>query len=457
MIFCLGLALFWNYYFSNLFYKDKKVLLETRSAEIVQMDKSYEGGTLSSRELRFGLRLISRSFNGQIWIADENGLVKFASSPDAEGKLIPKQLDSSFAQALKNIKGFTVNHLEMRPGPISNTLTYSFSINNGGKTVVVFLNTPVEDITDVVSAVRLNIWIPQLFALIVLGIMLFVVSRRLTGPLQQMKQASLALAEGDFSTRVDPASHDEIGQLAISFNFMAEQLELWEDTRQEFLTNISHELRSPLTSLRGLIAAINDGVIPKDQIHRYMKICDQEVQRLQRLVQDILELAKIQNSTDVFRIVRVDAVQKTRETIDMLLPAAQKKELELELFLPSEHDPAILVELDPDRYAQIINNLIYNAMQFTPSGNKITVSVLVEEEQFVLRIRDTGIGMSEEEVKRVWERFYKADPSRGLPSEGTGLGLTITRHLVAGLKGTVFLASQLGVGTEFTVTFPLAD
>lgn len=460
LLFFLGLALFWNSYFSNLFYKDKKQLLVDRSADLKQVAKSLQEGSFSNRELRFSLRLISRSFNGQIWIVDDKGTILFSSLPEMEGKSLPKALSEPFAKAIRNGSDFFIGRLAEPPwNRPDNYLTYYMPLQLNGQQTAVFFHTPVDDITTVISAVRVNIWVPLLFSLIAVGLILYIVSRKLAGPLREMNLASLALAEGDFSIRVPDGKEDEIGQLAKSFNFMIGELERWEDTRQEFLANVSHELRSPLTTLRGMIVGMKDNVIPPEKRPHYLQICEQEVQRLQRLVDELLDLARIQNETDIYRFSRVDIIARTKETVDFLAPVIRAKGLKLEVWIPEvsdcEHPP--VVELDPDRYAQILNNLLYNAMKYTPEGNGIYVRLGTLRNEFVLEVRDTGLGMTEEEVKRIWERFYKADLSRaGMEGGGVGLGLTIVKHLVVGMNGRISVESEPGAGTAFTVRFPLA-
>ncbi|WP_438445728.1 sensor histidine kinase [Gorillibacterium sp. sgz5001074] len=471
VLFFLGLALFWNQYFADLFYKDKKQLLIDRSSDLVSVVKSVQEGSLSSRELRISMRLISRSFNGQIWILDNQGKVLFSSDPVMEGQSIPKDLEATLTKALKNNSDFFIEHMtpfrparpedqgrpEQPPRPGGSYLIYYMPLTLNNQTSVVFLQTPVEDITEVITAVRWNIWVPLLFSLVAVGAILFIMSRKLAGPLREMNRASLALAERNFSIRVPEGKDDEVGQLAQSFNFMIEELERWEDTRQEFLANVSHELRSPLSALRGMIVAMKDGVIPEEKRPHYLQICDLEVQRLGRLVDELLDLARIQNGSDVYRFTLLDPVAKTKEIIDLLAPVIKSKDLQFEVWmtgeLPSE---PVLVRLDPDRYAQILNNLLHNAMKFTPEGNRISVHLEVRHEEFQVEISDTGCGMSEEEMKRIWDRFYKADPSRtGKDGGGTGLGLTIAKHLVNGMNGHISVRSRAGQGTTFSVLFPL--
>jgi signal transduction histidine kinase len=456
ILFFVGLAVFWNFWFSDLFYKEKKALLESRMDEVKQIISNYEEGAISTREVHFGLRLIARSYNGQAWVVDNNGVTLISSEQLQEGQRIPAAMSNDLIQGKKNNSGFSISHFGV--GPIKqqmSLLSYYSPIQLQNSNMVIFLHTPVDDINEIISTVRINIGVPLLFSLLAVGIILYYLSRKLTGPLQQMNTAALSLAEGDFLTRVQVNSNDEIGQLAKSFNFMAEQLKQWEDTRQEFLTNISHELRSPLTILRGLIVGMNDKVIPIEDQPRYLEICDQEVQRLQRLVNELLDLARIQNRMDVFHLAPLNIMEKSKNVIDLIAPVIEDHGLKLVVWIPFDYTEPPIVELDADRYAQILHNLIYNAIQFTPPGNKIKITLRIENKQFSLIILDEGLGMSEEEMSRMWERFYKADPSRGNPSEGTGLGLTIVRHLVLGMNGTIRVHSELGKGSEFTVSFPL--
>ncbi|MDF2939321.1 MAG: sensor histidine kinase [Paenibacillaceae bacterium] len=464
ILFFLALAVFWSNYFSDLFYKDKKQLLVDRSSDLMQVAKSYQDGSFYSRELRISMRLISRSFNGQIWIIDQAGTIIYSTDPGSEGQALPKVLQSAFSKALSNNRDFFVEHLP-GGGPPGRTderrnsfLIYYMPLQLNGQSTVAFFHTPVEDITDVVNAVRWNIWVPLIFSLIAVGLILNIISRKLARPLQEMNRASLAVAERNFAIRVPEGSDDEIGQVAKSFNIMIEEMERWEDSRQEFLANVSHELRSPLTALRGMIMAMKDNVIPPDKHARYLDICDMEVQRLGRLVDELLDLARIQNGSDVYRFEPVPIMKKTREALELITPTIKAKGLLLEVREPdTEEERQALVRLDPDRYTQILNNLLHNAIKFTPEGKRITVNMRAAHGQFEISVADTGKGMTEEEIKRIWERFYKADPSRaGKDGGGTGLGLTIVKHLVTGMDGNIGVTSNPGEGTVFTLHFPLA-
>ncbi|WNR42314.1 sensor histidine kinase [Paenibacillus roseipurpureus] len=455
VLFFVGLFVFWNYYFTDLFYKDKIELLETRNTEIIRLLNSVQDGTISTRELKYTVRILARSINGQVWLVDDKGSITNGSS-DNEGKAIPKPMDGLFIDGLHGHTGHSMVTVESSDGSRNLFVFYApYQLDN--QPMVIMLHFPAGDIREVITAVRLNILLPLLFSLVAVGIILFVLSRKLAGPLQQMNRAALELAHGNFTTRVPVTSQDEVGQLATSFNFMVDKLEEWEGTRQEFLANVSHELRSPLTALRGFIVAMNDGIIPQEKYPHYLRICDQEVQRLQRLVSDLLDLAQIQNGGDVYRVRPVAIMDLLEDSLELLKPAIAEKQISLHLIAPSPQTREALVLLDPDRFTQIIHNLISNSLKFTASGGTLTFAVEEHERDVHLYMRDTGTGMNEEELARIWDRFYKGDEARTFKSDemsGTGLGLTIVKHLVTGMQGTIGARSRLGEGTEFHLIFP---
>lgn len=454
ILFFIGLAVFWNYYFTDMFYKDKKELLTSRLSEINKILASYQDGTISTRELRFGVRIIARSFNGHVWLIDAKGNILNGSS-EKEGSLIPTSMDGLFIDGLKGHTGFVAGQYKLGAVDQIGLLTYYASAQLNGEPIVIFMNVPALEISQALTAVRWNIVVPLIFSLFAVAIILYILSRKLAGPLQQMNRAALEVAAGDFTSRVPVTSNDEVGELAKSFNFMVDQLNEWEDARQDFLANVSHELRSPLTTLRGFIIAMNDKIIPEEKYGHYLRICDEEVQRLQRLVNDLLDLARIQNGVDVFRTHPVELREVIHEVLELVRTPMAEKNLVLMDALPSPEEGPIVVELDTDRFSQIMQNLLYNAIQFTPPGGKVTVSLDFDNEHAIINVKDTGIGMADEELHRIWDRFYKVEHARTSAAEGTGLGLTIVKHLVSGLKGTISVSSVQGEGTQFQISFPL--
>ncbi|WP_052487650.1 sensor histidine kinase [Gordoniibacillus kamchatkensis] len=454
----VGLAVFWNYYFTGLFYNDKQALLDERSGVVAGILSNFQDGTLTTRDLRFATRIVARSFNGDVLYVDAKGKV-LSGSTDGEGTTIPRQLDAVFLSGLKGNTGSDMTERRTANGKVEDMLTHYAPYQLGNQPIVVLLQVRADEVGEAIAAVRFNILLPLLFSLVAVGLILFILSRRFAGPVHSMRAAALRIAQGDLTVRVQTSSGDEVGELAESFNYMAEQMQGWEDARQEFLANVSHELRSPLTSLRGLIVAMKDKIVPEDKYGHYLAICDGEVQRLQRLVTDLLDLARIQNGLDVFRMQPVAVQDKLHEVLELMRGRIEAKGLTLATEFPPAGGAPIHVELDPDRFAQIMQNLITNAIQFTPSGGTVKVALEASAEDVYVAVEDTGIGMSEEELRRIWDRFYKADDARSSqPSDGTGLGLTIVKHLALGMNGKIAASSAPGRGSTFCIEFPrIAD
>lgn len=447
----VGLAVFWNYYFTELFYQDKKALLEERSAVVAAVLTNFQEGTLTTRDLRFATRIVARSFNGEVLYVDAKGKV-LAGSTTGEGTTIPRSLDNVFISGLKGSTGSDMTVRHIAGNKIENMLTHYAPYQLGNEPIVVLVQVRAEEVSEAIAAVRFNVVLPLLFSLVAVGLILFILSRRFAGPVHSMRAAALQIAQGDLTARVQASSGDEVGELAKSFNYMAEQMQGWEDARQEFLANVSHELRSPLTSLRGLIVAMKDKIVPEDKYGHYLAICDGEVQRLQRLVTDLLDLARIQNGLDVFRLQPVAVRDKLLEVLELMRARVEAKGLTLLAELPPEEAPPIYADLDPDRFAQVLQNLLTNAIQFTPSGGTVKIVLEASADEVYVEVEDTGVGMSEEELRRIWDRFYKADDARSSqPSDGTGLGLTIVKHLVGGMNGNIAARSEPGKGTTFRI------
>lgn len=201
VLFFAGLFLFWNYYFTDLFYKDKVELLEKRVVEVTRLMNSVQDGTISTRELKYTVRILARSINGQVWLVDDKGNILNGSS-DSEGRTIPKQMDAQFIDGLHGHSGYGMVTLTAPDGRTINLFTYHAPYQLNEQPMVFILYFPAGDISEAISAVRVNILVPLLFSLLAVGFILYIISRKLAGPLQQMNRAALELAHGDFTTRV---------------------------------------------------------------------------------------------------------------------------------------------------------------------------------------------------------------------------------------------------------------
>ncbi|MFC4102333.1 sensor histidine kinase [Paenibacillus xanthanilyticus] len=276
----------------------------------------------------------------------------------------------------------------------------------------------------------------------------FVLGRRLARPLREMSQTALQYAKGDFSRKVEVRSEDEIGQLGQAINYMGEELESLENQRREFLANVSHDLRAPLTSINGFLTALTDGAIPPDKQQRYLELMKESSDRMMKLVGDLLDMARIEAGQFRLEKVRFNLSEQTRKTIARMEPLFAQQRVSVSLEGPAED---LYVTADPDRIDQVLANLLQNAIFYSPAGSRVDVSLREEKGLARIIVRDYGIGIAPEELTRIWERFYKGDQSRSR-KVGTGIGLSIVKHILDLHGARIEVESEVGQGTTFAIT-----
>ncbi|MFS0645307.1 sensor histidine kinase [Siminovitchia sp. 179-K 8D1 HS] len=271
-------------------------------------------------------------------------------------------------------------------------------------------------------------------------------------PLIEMKNAARELSSGNLAVRVANYHDDEIGQLAKTFNEMAESVQKEDERRKEFLANVSHELRTPLSYMKGYMEAIQTGVAKKEDIEQYENIIWRETNRMERLVDDLLDLAKFESREFSLKMAPIPLAQTVEESINKVKHRMAEKGIELERFLNYE----LIVEADEERLIQMLMNVLDNAINYTDTGGKISVSLAMEDSSFaVITISDTGQGIPEADLAKITERFYRVDKARTRKQGGTGLGLAIVDRLAKLHGGTMVIASEVGKGTSVSIRLPL--
>ena len=279
-------------------------------------------------------------------------------------------------------------------------------------------------------------------------VLIYISSRAISHPLRQVNEAASIIAGGDFDKRLPVRSKDEIGQLAKEFNRMAESLQQQERIRREFIANLSHDMRSPLTSMRGFLTAINDGTISPEQQPHYLNIVMGESERLIKLSNNILDIHRIQDAEVELTKTEFDINDLIRKTI----LGFQQRALDKRIMITSHFaHPSDIVFADEEKIGRVMYNLIDNALKFTPEEGEITVETTANAAtgKITISVADTGRGMTEEEQKRVFDRFYKGDQSRNEDKMGSGLGLSIVKEFVRAHGELVTVESEVGVGSVF--------
>ncbi|OFX13516.1 MAG: hypothetical protein A2V59_06315 [Armatimonadetes bacterium RBG_19FT_COMBO_69_19] len=278
------------------------------------------------------------------------------------------------------------------------------------------------------------------------------VTRRIMAPIRTMTRASARIADGRYGERVPVTSEDELGQMAHQFNRMAEALEKVEQIRQDLIADVAHELRTPIASIAGYLEALIDGVLPAtpETFHRLHK----EAVRLQRLVADLQELSRAEAGQ-----LRIEPRPTTvGEVVDAavarLKPQFTERGVSIRVDVPEELPS---VRADPDRIAQVLTNLLGNSLQHTPARGQVDVRARRTGEAVSIVVVDTGAGIAPEHLPHLFDRFYRVDRSRARTSGGSGIGLTIARHIVEGHGGSIRAESPgPGRGSTFTFTLPIA-
>ena len=280
----------------------------------------------------------------------------------------------------------------------------------------------------------------------------FVFSRSILAPVSVMMYASQRIADGHYDERVQSRGNDELNQLAGSFNQMAEQLEQVENMRRRLIGDVAHELRTPLTAIKGYAEGLMDGVLPAasesyQQIHA-------ESERLNRLVDDLQELSRVESRTAQLDVHPVDSAILINTVIKRLQYQFDEKRVTLTSNLPRE---PIQLLADEGRVIQILTNLIGNALQYTPENGTVAVSIVREKDEARISVRDTGAGIPPEHLAKIFDRFYRVDKSRARSRGGSGIGLTIAKHLVEAHGGQIWAESAgENKGSVFVFTLPLA-
>jgi two-component system sensor histidine kinase BaeS len=284
------------------------------------------------------------------------------------------------------------------------------------------------------------------------------VTRQVVTPVQRMMQASQRIAEGHYEQRVDvPGSLprgelDELAQLALSFNQMAARLEHTEAMRRQLIGDVAHELRTPLTTIKGTAEGLIDGVLPPDPetFHHIYR----EADRLQRLVYDLQELSRVEAGAYTLDRKPVAVADLVSATVARLQRQFDDKGVSLEAALPPGLPPVLA---DEDRIGQVLLNLVGNALQYTPAGGAVHVTAAQDGDTVAISVSDTGIGIPAEHLPHLFTRFYRVDKSRSRAGGGSGIGLTIARHLVEAHGGQVRAESAgPGQGSTFSFTLPIA-
>lgn len=321
----------------------------------------------------------------------------------------------------------------------------------------ILLTSPIKGSRDVVSKMNDYLLYTTIIVLLISLLLSGILSTFHVRRIKRLQEATSLVTHGDYSIRLPSSNFDEISELAGDFNSMVEQLnssmdeiENLENRRRQFMTDVSHELRTPLTTIRGIIEGMNNDMITEAEKEKGLQLASNETRRLIRLVNENLDYEKIRSNQIEFNKTEIQVSELLEIIKDQLSSAAAERNNQIII----EALPTIFLFADYDRLTQILINITKNSIQFTEHG-RITLRAFDTEEEVVIEIEDTGIGINPEDIEKIWSRFYKAIVSRTTNPYGEfGLGLSIVKQLVMLHNGVIDVHSERGKGTVFTLRFP---
>ncbi len=413
--------------------------------------------SISDTELNELLEENAASMDGRLMLIDNDGKVQYDTFQSLCGQRI--QVD----EALRVIAGEQIEDYgihapgravveEMSGESDADYVAYSAHEMNGsqGRIGTALFVSRVQSMMDSLDTVRVQLL--RVFAVIAVAslVLALILSRVLTNPITAVSRTMRKMGKGDLSVRVPVRGSGELRELAENYNTMAAQLESLDKTRNQFVSNASHELKTPLATMKIMLESmIYQPDMPEEVRADFMKDMNHEIDRLTGIVTDLLVLTRLDNRDEI-RKESVNMSELTLETVHLLTTAAEQNHQTVDADVRDN----LFLFGDRSKLSQILYNLTDNAIKYTPEGGTVHVSLRQENDNIIWRVKDNGIGIPTEDLDHIFERFYRVDKARSRESGGTGLGLSIVKQMVRMHGGTISVHSEPGQGSEFVVVFP---
>ena len=400
----------------------------------------------------------AQAMDGRLMLIDQDGKVQYDTFREMNGHRL--QLDEVLRVLTGNAEQAYGIHAPGEAGAArmggseyNGQLAYSVHAMDGayGQIGALLFVSRIQSLMDSLNTVQWKLnSVFVLIALAALGLAL-VLSQIVTKPITNLSRTMRKMGKGDLSVRVPERGSGELRELAENYNTMAAQLERLDKSRNQFVSNVSHELKTPLTTMKIMLEAVMyQPDMPENLRREFMQDMNNEIDRLTGIVTDLLSLTRMDSEKGEMKKEPVDMSALTEEVLRLLAPAAEKRGQRIE----SSIAPGMQMMGDRTRLNQVLYNLTDNAIKYSPDGGVIAVSLRKEPEGLVWRVRDNGVGIPSEDQEHIFERFYRVDKARSRETGGTGLGLSIVKQLVTMHGGEISVHSELNHGSEFKVVFP---
>ncbi len=446
----------------NQWWTDKvdELLRNSHNISYMYTNNLGKGGKVKNEEMIItALSMMSDSSVSEYFVSDKNGKVLYCGDCE-DGK-------SENCEVHKN---FVVNksHIERAlDGGFSDYMTdedfgmgkfvVAVPVKSGHKTVAITfaIEDAVTGLLPYVASISQFMAYAVCFVLLFMLIIIYYLTRGITKPLEDMQEVTRHIAKGEFDYKAsENYKQKDINAFAKQLNKMAYELAIDDESRKSFVANVSHELKTPMTTIGGFIDGILDGTIPPEEEKKYLSVVSNEVKRLARMVVSMLNLSKIESGEVPLSPVDYDIGKQVFETMLSFEKKIDENNIEIKGF---EEINNVLIRADRDLIQQVLYNLLDNAVKFTPENGTIHIFASNDGKKTYVKIRNSGAGVAPEEISRIFERFYKVDKSRSYDVKGVGLGLYIVKTIINMHDGEITASSKQGEYTEFAFEIPFAE
>lgn len=421
-------------------------------AEATAMANDYLPGYFNEQytfsEVKMQLNGISSYTDASVWLVDREGNILVSSRPDSYPS-VPSRI-----QGFDPAEGGSATYQEgtYHGCFTEDVITVSAPVIQGFSTKgYLLIHKSVSDLTHFQTMLMRSVYATVILLYLLSFIVLLAFQFLVYQPLRKITEAATQYASGNLEYEIPVNTQDEIGYLSASLNYMSSQLRDMEDYQKKFIANVSHDFRSPLTSIKGYVEAMADGTIPAEMQGKYLNIILFETERLTDLTKDLLTLNEFDTKDLLLNKESFDIHEVIKNTAAAFEGICTRRRISIELLLAARH---LYVYADKKKIQQVLYNLIDNAVKFSESDSSITVETTERGEKAYISVKDYGIGIPRDAINKIWERFYKTDVSRGKDKKGTGLGLSIVKEAIQAHGENINVISTEGVGTEFIFSLP---
>ncbi|MBQ9693106.1 MAG: HAMP domain-containing histidine kinase [Clostridia bacterium] len=396
------------------------------------------------------------SDNVRIFVIDRDGNILLSGNKYETGTFASSGIDGKALESLRS--GIEIKGYDNMNGALTDRFLYCGApiLTEAGDEAVgaVFACSSADGLNAMIGSMIKTMLLTSLWVFLAALVAVYFLSERVIGPLKDMSRAAKSYATGNFDIRIPVRGHDEVAELASAFNQMATGLQNLENMRSSFLANVSHDLKTPMTTISGFIDAIISGAIPQENVNEYLERIKSEVLRLSRLVRQLLDLSRIQAGDRKFEPTVLDICETARQIVLSFEQKIDEKKLDVEFNCDEER---MKVVADKDAIHQILYNLCDNAVKFSKDGGKYRLDITQKDKKIHVSVYNEGQGIMSEDLPFIFERFYKSDKSRGLDKTGVGLGLYIAKTIIDAHGESIVARSEYGKYCQFEFTLQCAD